>query len=457
MLVVPQGGTLQLRDGEFVVSGADSAVVLVAIATSFKRFDDVSGDPEAITRAQIKAAAGKSFETLRAAHVADHQKLFRRVAFELPATPASEAADRRAHPQFADQRRSAARGAVFPVRALPAHRLLAARHAAREPAGHLERQADRRPGARKYTININTRDELLARRAGELAECVRAAGGDGEGPRGHGRAHGARALRRAAAGWRTTTRICGARPRRSTARSGACGRRAARGCASTCGITTTTARDARYLAEVYPLLQGRGAVLPRHAGRGSVAAGSWSRARRISPENNHPHGASICAGPAMDSQILRDLFANCIRAAEILGVDADFREACAAARAQASAGPHRQGRAAAGMAGGLGHGGAGARSSARLASVRAVPERADHAAPHAGAGGGRATSLELRGDLSTGWAIAWRINLWARLRDAEHAHWRHQTAAGSRRAPTPTCSTRTRRSRSTATSAAPTA
>jgi alpha-L-fucosidase 2 len=31
-------------------------------------------------------------------------------------------------------------------------------------------------------------------------------------------------------------------------------------------------------------------------------------------------------------------------------------------------------------------------------------------------------SLELRGDLSTGWAIAWRINLWARLREAEHTH-----------------------------------
>jgi alpha-L-fucosidase 2 len=31
-------------------------------------------------------------------------------------------------------------------------------------------------------------------------------------------------------------------------------------------------------------------------------------------------------------------------------------------------------------------------------------------------------SLQLRGDLSTGWAIAWRINLWARLRDAEHTH-----------------------------------
>ena len=31
-------------------------------------------------------------------------------------------------------------------------------------------------------------------------------------------------------------------------------------------------------------------------------------------------------------------------------------------------------------------------------------------------------SLELRGDLSTGWAIAWRINLWARLREGAHAH-----------------------------------
>jgi alpha-L-fucosidase 2 len=31
-------------------------------------------------------------------------------------------------------------------------------------------------------------------------------------------------------------------------------------------------------------------------------------------------------------------------------------------------------------------------------------------------------SLELRGDLATGWAIAWRINLWARLREGAHAH-----------------------------------
>jgi alpha-L-fucosidase 2 len=31
-------------------------------------------------------------------------------------------------------------------------------------------------------------------------------------------------------------------------------------------------------------------------------------------------------------------------------------------------------------------------------------------------------SLEIRGDMATGWAIAWRINLWARLQDAERTY-----------------------------------
>jgi alpha-L-fucosidase 2 len=31
-------------------------------------------------------------------------------------------------------------------------------------------------------------------------------------------------------------------------------------------------------------------------------------------------------------------------------------------------------------------------------------------------------TLETRGDISTGWAIAWRLNLWARLQDGERTH-----------------------------------
>jgi alpha-L-fucosidase 2 len=31
-------------------------------------------------------------------------------------------------------------------------------------------------------------------------------------------------------------------------------------------------------------------------------------------------------------------------------------------------------------------------------------------------------TLETRGDMSTGWAIAWRLNLWARMQDAERTY-----------------------------------
>jgi alpha-L-fucosidase 2 len=54
----------------------------------------------------------------------------------------------------------------------------------------------------------------------------------------------------------------------------------------------------------------------------------------ISPENGHPFGSAICAGPAMDMQILRDLFANTVKAAATLGLDEDFRKQLAAARAR---------------------------------------------------------------------------------------------------------------------------
>ena len=124
----------------------------------------------------------------------------------------------------------------------------------------------------------------------------------------------------------------------------------------------------------------------------------------------------------MDNQILRDLFANCIHAAEILGKDADFRKACAVTRAKLP--PDRIGKA-----GQLqewmedwdmeapepdhrhvSH--LYALFPSEQISVRRTPELAAAVRK----------SLELRGDLSTGWAIAWRINLWARLRDAEHTH-----------------------------------
>ena len=242
--VIPQGGTLELRDGEFVVTGADSALVLVAIATNFRRFDDVSGDPESTTRAQIKAAAAKDVRrAARGARRGPSEAVPPRVRSTCrrhrPARSPTNARIRNS--QTSDDPQLAA--LYFQYARYLLHRLLAPGHAAREPAGPVERQAVGALGLEVHHQHQH-RDELLARGAGESRRVRAAAGGDGEGSRGHRRGAPRESTTARAAGWRTTTPICGAPPARSTARSGACGPPAAPGCASTCGITTTTAATA---------------------------------------------------------------------------------------------------------------------------------------------------------------------------------------------------------------------
>ena len=64
------------------VKGADSVTLLVAVATSYRSYKDVSGDPAALTRACLAAAGKKTFDVLRQAHVDEHRRLFRRVKLD---------------------------------------------------------------------------------------------------------------------------------------------------------------------------------------------------------------------------------------------------------------------------------------------------------------------------------------------------------------------------------------
>ena len=61
-------------------------------------------------------------------------------------------------------------------------------------------------------------------------------------------------------------------------------------------------------------------------------------------------------------------------------------------------------------------------------------------------------TLEIRGDESTGWGIAWRLNFWARLADGDRVHLL-KLLLSPQRTLSRTCSTHIRRSRSTAISA----
>src|SRR4030095_6402283 len=81
--VIPEGGRMSASGSEVLVEGASAATLLVAAATNFR-----CQDPAAQCE-QYLASARKPYAQLRAVHIADHRRLFRRVDFRL-AGPASD-------------------------------------------------------------------------------------------------------------------------------------------------------------------------------------------------------------------------------------------------------------------------------------------------------------------------------------------------------------------------------
>ena len=93
--------------------------------------------------------------------------------------------------------------------------------------------------------------------------------------------------------------------------------------------------DSAFLEKIYPVLKGATEffldVLVENEEGFLITSPS------LSPEHSHGggtedglsnnrSGVALIDGPTMDRQILRDLFANCIRASELLEVDTEFRE-----------------------------------------------------------------------------------------------------------------------------------
>lgn len=84
-----EGGTVRTDDDTLVVRSADTVTLILAAATNFVTYKDVNGDPEAKVRETLAKLGSRSFAAMEADHVAEHQRLFRRVSMRLPETAAS--------------------------------------------------------------------------------------------------------------------------------------------------------------------------------------------------------------------------------------------------------------------------------------------------------------------------------------------------------------------------------
>jgi alpha-L-fucosidase 2 len=96
--VLNHGGKVSASENSLQVAGADEALLLISAATDFRGFAGRQlDDPQSATADDINRASKKSFRKLLAAHVADYQRYFQRVSFQLE--PAENAVAKLPTPQ----------------------------------------------------------------------------------------------------------------------------------------------------------------------------------------------------------------------------------------------------------------------------------------------------------------------------------------------------------------------
>ncbi|MBM4063280.1 MAG: glycoside hydrolase family 95 protein, partial [Planctomycetes bacterium] len=348
-------GTITVDGDRLRVAGASAVTLVIAAATNFVNYRDVTGDPEARVDAALARASGKTYDAAREAHVAEHRRLFRRVRIDLGATPAS------ARPT--DERLKAFAGANDP--ALPAllfqfgrYLLISSSRPGTQPA-NLQGiwNKDMNPmWDSKYTTNINTEMNYWPAEVADLGECaqplfamIRDLTDQGAAvAREH---YGARgwAFHQNTDLWRVAAPMDG--PNWG-------------GFATGGGWLVTHlwehwlfTGDAAFLRENYPVMKGAAEFLldllvPHPTYGWLVTCPSTSPENfPLAPGNDRffdevtgsmSSGTALVAGSTIDTQIVRDVFGAVVKAAAILGTDPELRARLAEATAKLA--PMRIGR-----------------------------------------------------------------------------------------------------------------
>ncbi|MFV0324515.1 MAG: glycosyl hydrolase family 95 catalytic domain-containing protein [Bacteroides xylanisolvens] len=185
--------------------------------------------------------------------------------------------------------------------------------------------------------------------------------------------------------------------------------------------------DRQYLSETaYPIMKGAAEFLLQWLQK-DPQTGKWITNPSTSPENRFRYTdkegmkqeAELSRSSGMDLGLAWDLLTNCIEASRILNTDAAFRRQLEDVRSNLQ--PFR-----------IGSKGQLLEWEKEFEEIDPKHRHVSHLfALHPGrqilperdttlANACRRT-LELRGDGGTGWAMAWKINFWARLHDGNHA------------------------------------
>ena len=416
--VVAEGGRTRAEGDKVLVEGADSATLLFAAATNFRH-------PEPAAKCgQYIASAFKPYARLRAAHVADHRRLFRRVEFSLSAPAPDLPTDERLKRVQGGSSDTALETLYFHF----GRYLLIASSRPGSMAATLQGKWNDQlqpPWDSKYTINVNTEMNYWPAEVCNLSELHEPLFDLIDNARPDGRRvarglYGARGfvIHHNTDLWGHAVPIDGVHA----------GLWAMGGAWLSLHLWDhyDYTRDRRFLARrAYPVLKEAAEFLLDYLVED--AGGRLVTGPSLSPENRYRTAggatAKLCMGPAMDTQITDALFGRVIEASLVLGVDADFRARVEAARARLP--PPRVGR----------HGqlqewledydepDPGHRHISHLFALHPADQITLRGTPDLARAARVALERRLRaGSGHTGWSRAWIINFWTRLEEGELAH-----------------------------------
>jgi alpha-L-fucosidase 2 len=417
--VVPRGGVVRSSGDRVTVEGADAVTLYIAAATSVRE-----RAPLEAARKTIAAAAARPYERLRAAHVADYQRLFHRVSLDLQSSPSDLPTDARLERVRAGETDAGLEELYFQF----GRYLLIASSRPGSMAANLQgiwNESLAPPWDSKYTININTEMNYwpaettnLSELHGPLFDLVDNARADGRRVAKVMYGAGGFVLHHNTDMWGHAVPIDGVRS----------------GLWPMGGAWLSLhfwdhfdfTRDVAFLrTRAYPVMKEAAQFLLDYMvddGHGHLVTGP-----SLSPENQYklPDGrtAALAMGPYMDTEIAYALFTRVIAASEILRADAEFRSRVSAARGRLA--PFRVGR----------HGQLqewlddyddrepGHRHISHLFALHPGNQITPRATP--GLARAARVTLERRlaaGGGGTGWSRAWIVNFWTRLEEGDLAH-----------------------------------
>ncbi len=412
---VKSNGKVFAKEGMLNVEDADYTTIYIASATNYVNYKDISGNPEKIVANLLKNAMKNDFAIAKTAHTNAYKSQFDRVSLTLPSNGNS---DQETHLRVADFKNNYDPSLLALLFQYGRYLLISSSQPGGQPANlqGVWNESNYAPWDSKYTININAEMNYWPAEVTNLSECHEPLFSLIE-DLSHTGAETAKTLYDAD-GWvahhnTDAWRVCGPVDM------------AQYGMWPNGGAWLAThlwdhylyTGDKDFLKKYYPIIKGT-ADFYMSAMQEDPRTGYLVTTPSMSPE--HGYGSSwITAGCTMDNQIAFDALNNTLKCAEILGEDAEYL-----ARLQNTISklqPMKVGR----------HGQLQEwtvdaddpkdqhRHVSHLYGLYPSNQITPNSTPNAFVGA--KNSLIQRGDAATGWSIGWKLNLWARLLDGNHA------------------------------------